>query len=292
MYRGLYNATPEEGPRPAPTPRQPEGRVGRFVLFLVLILALTAAGAAMHYLQPGAEEPFPWEEPAGEEGMALYVPQESFELTLEEPEETLSAQAVYEKASPAVVGIRAYLEEGAALGTGIVLTSDGYLLTNAHVIAGATSASAVLADGETQEALLVGEDEEMDLAVLKIDRTGLTPAQFGDSDLLRVGDVAYVIGNPLGEELRGTMTDGIISSVRRRLEVRGEEMDLIQTTAAINAGNSGGALLNSSGQVVGVTNMKLVSPFVTIEGLGFAIPASTVQAVVSDLLAAAGREGP
>ena len=134
------------------------------------------------------------------------------------------------------------------------------------------------------EALLVGMDVPTDLAVLKIDAQNLHPAVFGNSDELQVGDTVVAIGNPLGQELRGTMTDGIISAINRDVDVDGYSMVLIQTTAALNSGNSGGALINEYGQVVGITNMKMSAYDDTVEGLGFAIPTTTVKTVVDDLI--------
>mgnify|MGYP001024913022 CR=1 FL=1 len=129
------------------------------------------------------------------------------------------------------------------------------------------------------------------LAVLKIYCAGLTPAQFGDSTLLEVGDAVAAIGNPLGEELRGTMTDGIISAINRDVNVDGYTMVLLQTTAALNSGNSGGALINDRGQVVGITNLKMRAYDNTVEGLGFAIPTTTVKTVVDALIAHGRVEG-
>lgn len=170
------------------------------------------------------------------------------------------------------------------LGTGVVMSSDGYIITNAHVISGAEKASVVFSDGSRANALLVGYDGETDLAVLKVDKQGLTPAVFGDSSQLQVGDPAYAIGNPLGEELRGTMTDGIISAIDRTVDMDGQSMTLLQTTAALNSGNSGGALINAAGQVVGITNMKMMSDWETIEGLGFAVPTAQAKVVVDQII--------
>ena len=149
----------------------------------------------------------------------------------------------------------------------------------------------VLQDERVFQALLVGQDAQSDLAVLKIDCAGLTPAQFGDSTLLEVGDAVAAIGNPLGEELRGTMTDGIISAINRDVNVGGYTMVLLQTTAALNSGNSGGALINDRGQVVGITNLKMRAYDNTVEGLGFAIPTTTVKTVVDALIAHGRVEG-
>lgn len=200
--------------------------------------------------------------------------------------ESLTPQEIYQQVSPAIVGIRAYTQEGTSLGTGVVMSSDGYIITNAHVIAGGTRLEILFSDGQRLEALLAGYDAGTDLAVLKTQpEAPLTPAQFGSSDSLTVGESAYAIGNPLGEELRGTMTDGIISAIDRDLSTQQGTMTLIQTTAALNPGNSGGALVNAGGQVVGITNMKMASPLQPIEALGFAIPTALVKPVVEQLMA-------
>lgn len=201
------------------------------------------------------------------------------------PEQSLSFQEIYEKVIPAIVSIQAYSDTSAYSGTGVIMTSDGYIITNHHVISGCSSAQVVLSDGRTYDAALVGSDMPSDLAVLKIEARDLTPAEFGDSDLLRVGDTTLAIGNPLGSELFGTMTEGIVSAINRDVNVSGYTMTLIQTTAALNPGNSGGALINSSGQVIGITNLKMMSNYETIEGLGFAIPTVWAKEVVDVLLA-------
>ena len=134
------------------------------------------------------------------------------------------------------------------------------------------------------KALLVGGDADQDLAVLKIDAQGLTPAEFGVSDELSVGDPVYAIGNPLGLELRSTFTDGIVSAVNRDVDVDGVIMTLIQTNAALNSGNSGGPLINQYGQVVGINTIKMMSGYDTLEGLGFAIPTSLAQRWVNELI--------
>ena len=178
-----------------------------------------------------------------------------------------------------------------SLGTGVVMSEDGYIITNSHVIEGCGAVDVVLQDERVFQALLVGQDAQSDLAVLKIACAGLTPAQFGDSTLLEVGDAVAAIGNPLGEELRGTMTDGIISAINRDVNVDGYTMVLLQTTAALNSGNSGGALINDRGQVVGITNLKMRAYDNTVEGLGFAIPTTTVKTVVDALIAHGRVEG-
>lgn len=197
----------------------------------------------------------------------------------------LSYQEIYRKNIPSIVFISALGSNGISQGSGIVMSQDGYVLTNAHVISDCYRVDVTLENGAEHQALLVGRDRESDLAVLKVDAAGLTSAEFGDSASLQVGDVALAIGNPLGEELRGTMTDGIISAINRDVLLDGRSMVLIQTTAALNSGNSGGALLNEWGQIVGITTLKMSSWYESIEGLGFAIPTATAKSIVDDLIA-------
>lgn len=169
-------------------------------------------------------------------------------------------------------------------GTGIIMSSDGYIITNHHVIKNATALSVVMLDGTEYEAMLIGSDEKSDLAVLKIDASGLPAAEFGDSDALLVGDPVYAIGNPLGLELMGTFTDGIVSAINRDVTVDERTMTLIQTNAAINSGNSGGPLINQYGQVVGINTLKMQDYSTTVEGLGFAIPTNTAKAIIDELV--------
>ena len=169
-----------------------------------------------------------------------------------------------EECIDSIVSIRGYLDSGMNLGTGVILSADGYIITNSHVIEGSSRLEVVLQDERVFDALLVGRE---------------------DSSLLVVGDPVVAIGNPLGEELRGTMTDGIISAINRDVNVDGYTMSLLQTTAALNSGNSGGALINDHGQVVGITNLKMEGYDSTVEGLGFAIPTTTVKEVVDALIA-------
>ena len=198
--------------------------------------------------------------------------------------EPLRFQEIYQANLSCIVSVRGTKGSSMSLGTGVIMSENGYIITNSHVIEGCSAVDVVLWDERVYPALLVGRDEQTDLAVLKVECTGLSPADFGDSGLLRVGDVALAIGNPLGEDLRGTMTDGIISALNRDVNVDGRTMSLIQTTAALNSGNSGGALINEYGQVIGITNLKMQSYYDTVEGLGFAIPTATVKAVVDTLI--------
>lgn len=215
----------------------------------------------------------------------------SVRLACRDPQgQPLTAQEVYAKVNPSVVTVVSEQSEGASIGTGVIMTSDGYIITNAHVISGGKSCWVALDTGVTYEVNLVGFDEEEDLAVLKADpQNPLPAAEFGNSDLVQVGDTAYAIGNPLGVELRGTMTSGIISAVNRAVEVDGKTMTLLQTSAALNNGNSGGPLINEYGQVIGINTLKMSgtggADEASVEGLGFALPISHVCYVVNDIIA-------
>ena len=199
----------------------------------------------------------------------------------------LSYQQIYAKAIGSVVSISCTLPGGTATGTGVVLSADGYLVTNCHVVEGAQAIRVRFTDERLLDAVIVGADAVSDLAVLYVNADGLTPAEFGDSSALRVGDAVAAIGAPLGTEFRGTMTDGIVSAINRDVTVDGRTMTLIQTNAALNSGNSGGPLLNCYGQVIGINTMK-ISAFTDeagVEGLGFAIPSTTVKEIVDQLIA-------
>ena len=198
----------------------------------------------------------------------------------------LSLQELYEKCSKSIVAISGYTDGKLSYswGTGVILSSDGLILTNTHVIDGSDSATVVLYDDSSYEAKLVGGDSISDIALLKIEASGLPAAELGESSSLVVGDRVAAIGNPLGEEFRMTMTDGIISAIERGVSYNGHNMTLLQTNTALNEGNSGGALFNMYGQVVGVTNMKMMSSYSSIEGIGFAIPTTTVRTVGNSLL--------
>lgn len=172
------------------------------------------------------------------------------------------------------------VEQGS--GSGIIISEDGYIVTNQHVIDGATELSVILNTGDEFVATLVGSDSKSDLAVLKIDKTGLPAATLGDSEQVKVGELAVAIGNPLGQELAGTVTSGVISAVNRTMTVDNKKYNLIQTDAAINPGNSGGALVNQYGEVIGINTIKLSSE--SVEGIGFAIAISEAKPIVDDLI--------
>ncbi len=197
--------------------------------------------------------------------------------------ETLTYTQIYDKNLPSMVSIQAEDAKSYSTGTGVVLTADGYIITNAHVVAGADKVQVVCSDNRVLDAALVGFDANEDLAVLKVEATDLTPAEFGDSFALRCGDPVAAIGDPLG--YRSTITDGIVSALDRDVDVDGVSMVLIQTSAAINMGNSGGALINQYGQVVGITTVKIVTDDGSAEALGFAIPSRRVKYVADTLIA-------
>lgn len=222
----------------------------------------------------------------------------NLELQLQNADELvpLTLQELYAECLPSIVGISTSVDgKPFGWGTGVIMTADGYIITNTHVLDSSDSVEVVLHDGRTYEALLVGADAISDIGVLKIEAMGLKPARFGDSALVQVGDEAIAIGNPLGEQFSGTMTTGIISGVSRDIDYNNRTMTLLQTNAALNSGNSGGALFNIYGQVIGITNMKMMGSFTSaIEGVGFAIPTATVKQMVDAILdegAVVGRPG-
>ncbi len=212
------------------------------------------------------------------------------------PADALSIPEIVEKVSPSVVGISCITSSGVSTGSGVILSEDGYIITNAHVISGAQSISVVLPssygdvsdsasdmeDNLTFTAEKVGSDEQTDLAVLKIDKTGLTPAEIGNSADVQVGELSIVIGNPLGLDLANSVTAGIISAKDRTITVEDRTMNLMQTDAAVNNGNSGGPLINAYGQVIGITSAKVSSS--VAEGLGFAIPIDEALPIIKDLM--------
>ena len=175
--------------------------------------------------------------------------------------------------------------QSASSGSGFILTTDGYIVTNYHVVEDAQAIQATLYDGTEYDAQYVGGDEDYDIAVIKVDATDLQPVTLGDSDGLHVGDRVLAIGNPLGE-LTFSMSGGMVSSVNRAINVDGTPFNMIQTDASINPGNSGGPLLNSYGEVVGIVSAKYssTSSQETVEGLGFAIPINDVISMVKDIM--------
>ena len=202
----------------------------------------------------------------------------------------LNVTQIAEKVGPAVVGILSKqsvntwfgVTEQQGSGSGIIISHDGYIITNSHVIEGATSFKVVLASGDEYDAVIVGQDVKTDLAVIKINETNLPTAELGKSSELKVGELAVAIGNPHGLEFQGSVTAGVISALNRTMNVDGRQYTLVQTDAAINPGNSGGPLVNKYGQVIGINTVKL--SYSDTEGMGFAIPIDVAAPIVDELI--------
>ena len=283
-------------PVPEPAEKAPvrrNRRKGLWIFLACLLVIAAAAGAAWLWnrSQPPRRDGFDYyyDEWESQESREITIPTHPYgqgAVLAVEPDHgpELTAQEVYRRVNPSVVTVVAQLKDGASLGTGVIFTEDGYILTNYHVLEGGSDCTIYLENDHSYAAKYVAGDADSDLAVLKTDLTGLPAAQFGDSEKLTVGDKVYAIGNPLGYELRGTLTDGIVSAINRDVWVDGRTMTLIQTNAALNSGNSGGPLINQYGQVVGINTIKMSSSYSNIEGLGFAIPSSTIRRLVNDLL--------
>lgn len=197
----------------------------------------------------------------------------------------LTVEEIAEKVTPSIVAVVSELgdfSEDSNTGSGIIMSSDGYIITNYHVIEGSNAVRVILDNGQDYLSSVIGSDQKTDIAVLKISAPELRAAEFGNSDELKQGSLAVAIGNPFGIELQGTVTQGCISAINRSVPVGNNTMTLIQTDASINPGNSGGALVNKYGQVVGVNSVKLGIAY--YEGLGFAIPINTVKPIAEELI--------
>ena len=205
----------------------------------------------------------------------------------------MSIPEIVEKNTPSVVGIQCVASNGVFMGTGIIMSEDGYIITNAHVVENARSVSVKLPssyaddsenaeDALTFDAKIIGTDSQSDIAVLKINKTGLTKAEFGKSSDVKVGELAIVIGNPLSMELANSVTAGIISSLNRTITIEDRTMNYMQTDASINSGNSGGPLINAYGQVIGIASAAVTKSYG--EGIGFAIPIDEAIPIIEDLI--------
>ena len=287
---GVGNGQTEEIVQSAP---QKRSRKGLFI-FLACLGALIAGAAILtwyyglpHDSGDNYYHGFDRDEPLEEVFIPRYteVGDVSMTLTAKRGEE-LSAQEVYRRVNPAVVTVLGQIKgsDMMSVGTGVIFREDGYILTNQHVVAGCDQCVILLENDTTFEALFVAGDADNDIAILKMDVVGLPEAEFGNSDDLEVGDPVYAIGSPLRVEFRGTLTNGIVSAINRDVDMGDKTMTLIQTNAALNNGNSGGPLINSCGQVVGINVIKMYSQDSTVEGLGFAIPSSYMERIVNDLL--------
>ena len=313
---GWY-AAPAEAPSPA-AGKTKKRRLGAGIIALLILfcaLVLIAISSILFGAKNAGKEPEPGEESSSGEDFAsnfrdffeqYYTPfEEKKDCTIPRVtafsnrvlelrpvgEAELSLRELYEKCAPSVVAITAFVNEdnddNYFWGSGIVMSRDGFILTNAHVIEGSCRARVTLWDDRELDALLVGYDSRSDIAVLKVDAADLTPAEFCSTEGLAVGDSVVAIGNPLGKEFRSTMTEGIISGIDRDISYNGTTMTLLQTSAPINEGNSGGPLFNLHGQVLGITNMKMSANYigsVSIEGVGFAIPSPTVKTMADSIL--------
>ncbi|MBQ3091736.1 MAG: trypsin-like peptidase domain-containing protein [Clostridia bacterium] len=246
----------------------------------ILNRAMNAMAEANRQEKEEAETPPETE--SGQNGLQLQSADENARPMIT----TYDVSDLAEQASRSVVGIvtESYSSfSSGSTGTGIIMDSRGYIITNNHVIDGGDNITVVLSDGTNYPAYLIGADAQTDIAVLKVETQNALPAAtFGSSDDLRLGEPAIVIGNPGGLDLQGTVTAGIISATERRITIDNNIMTLIQTDASINPGNSGGPLLNKYGQVVGVTSNKISAD--GFEGLGFAIPMTTVKPIVEELI--------
>lgn len=225
-----------------------------------------------------SQDDLPWGEP--DPGAALTLAPASGQ--------TRTASAVYEQTLPSVVYVMTETEKGYSAGTGVIVTQSGYVVSNYHIIEGGVNIQIMLLTDQSQyyDAKVIGFDEEYDLAVLKFEAEGLVPAVLGDSDQLSVGDQVYAIGNPMGY-LYGSMTEGIVSALDREDVVDNSGMGMIQVSAPLNQGNSGGALVDAYGQVVGITSAKItgIEEDTVIEGIGLAIPISDLLPFVNRILA-------
>lgn len=306
------------GADPLNPPEKPKTRWGvRVYVGLSLLVILICLGTGIWYVgeygwalprntvpdsRPGPDDRIPWEDDyywdiEEPENTAITIPpyptggETRLSLSSAVERQVMTPQQIYERVTPSVVAVLGREEAYSSMvsvGTGVIFSTDGYILTNCHIIAGCSACTVLVTDvhgvDARYDAKVVGYDEDADLAVLKVEAGDLPAAEFGVSDELQVGDPVYAIGNPLGVELRNTLTDGIVSAINRDVNVDGVTMTLLQTSAALNSGNSGGPLINQYGQVIGINTIKMMSRYDTIEGLGFAIPSSLALRWVNELI--------
>lgn len=316
------------------SPKQPKKHTGLKVVAFVLAMVIVGGGSIQIYKYTNADklEVSDFDSSSNTEPSKAVVQQSLPDSSVSENPETKDIPSLIDIAArsdakslpdivdtimPSVVGVASTFEytpdyssmgwgwgfgmpqqsetqELRATGTGIVMSDDGYIITNAHVIyeneeyncGEAVEVSVVFSDETEHDAKIIAYDTETDLAVLKVNATGLIPAEFGNSEDLRVGELVIAVGNPLGFDLFGSVTSGIVSAKNRKIDINEKSMTLIQTDAAINSGNSGGPLLNSCGQVIGINSAKMSSSYgsATVEGLGFAIPINDAKVIIDDLI--------
>lgn len=290
MRSDYYDGVSQQPLRPLPPKKKRRKKRGRLVLFFVTVSVLLLGSAAfalgMRGWTPPQTTPTPSALPSPQTAIPRLPPPGEGSLALVSGEAAaLDPTEIYKRVSPSIVTVAAADAYGrGGEGTGVIFDARGYFVTNTHVIENTSMVQVTLSNGRVYPAQLIGMDAQTDLAVLRCSAPGLTVATFGSDADLEVGEPAYALGNPLGSQFSGSMTDGMISAINRNVVVGEYEMNLIQTTAALNKGNSGGALVDSRGYVIGITNMKMMSSRNTVEGLGFAIPATTVEHVVNELM--------
>lgn len=293
-----WQAAPQQPSSPAPEAKKKGGKAAK-VVALLLACALVGGGSgfgAAALMQKQSAPASNSVSSASSDASVMLEGQRqtaALQVASIDTSKVLTPSEVYAQNVNSTVGITTsittnyfgYQTTGAAAGSGFILTADGYILTNYHVVESSDSIKVTTYDGTSYDAQLIGYDESNDIAVLKIDATDLTPVVLGDSDTLNVGDSVVAIGNPLGE-LTFTMTAGYISALDREITPDRTPINMLQTDVAINAGNSGGPLFDMDGNVIGMTTAKVsgtTESGVSIEGLGFAIPINDVMRVVYDL---------
>jgi len=283
-YRGYYTpAAPVESAKP---PKRRVWRVAALVLAAVLLAGACGYGGAALYRSAAFGAKTATVQQSSREAVQVSVKRVDGQTQMT-PSEVYAAtvnSVVSINCSATSMNIFGQRVETPSSGSGFIITADGYIVTNYHVISGASSISVTLYNGETYTASLVGGDSDYDTAVLKIDAAGLSAVTLGSSADMNVGDTVLAIGNPLGE-LTFSMSQGIISCLDRAINVDGTPFNMIQVDCSINPGNSGGPLVNLYGEVVGIVSAKYSSySSTTVEGLGFAIPMDDVQTVIADIM--------
>ena len=298
---GPQPSASQQAPQPEPAPQKKSGKAGK-VVALLLACALVGGGsgwgaAALASKNSGSAAAAP--AAASSDTSVMLEGQRqtaALQVASVDTSKLLTASEVYAQNVNSTVGITTsittnyfgYQTTAAAAGSGFILTQDGYILTNYHVVESSSSIKVTTYDGTSYDAQLIGYDESNDVAVLKVDATDLTPVVLGDSDSVSVGDSVVAIGNPLGE-LTFSLTAGAISALDRPVTLSsGTTMNLMQTDCAINSGNSGGALFNMYGEVIGITNAKYSSSSssseASIDNIGFAIPINQVRSIVESII--------
>ena len=299
----MYRFTNREMPRDdyAPAPRQENGgaspakKQGFFrktwVKLTALVLVCVLVGGAAGYggavlAKGGSADNEATIQESGRQPVTVQVKKVDGQTKMQPAEVYASTvnSTVSINCSSSTTNVFGQTTQSASSGSGFIITEDGYVVTNYHVVSGASSVKVTLYNGDTYDATVIGGDSDYDVAVLKIEATGLTPVTLGDSTDVNVGDTVLAIGNPLGE-LTFSMSGGYVSSCNRAINVDGTPFNMIQVDCSINPGNSGGPLMNLYGEVVGIVSAKYSTySTTTVEGLGFAIPISDVKSIITDIM--------